>query len=98
MLIKFKHARVTGAPRAAEERQQRAPLLYLPLICPVPSHMDSGQGFKRPAVSINKIFPGCRLFPLNFDICSKGQVRFERIRRLPGPLICNLTGLQHDSD
>jgi hypothetical protein len=61
MLIKFKHVNVTGAPRAAEERQERAPLR---------------------CCSMNKIFPGCRLFPLNFDICSKGQVRFERLRRL----------------
>jgi hypothetical protein len=27
---------------------------------------------------MNKIFPGCRLFSLNFDICSKGQVYFDR--------------------
>ncbi len=49
---------------------------------PVPSHLDSGQGLKRSAVSSNNIFSGCRLFSLNFDICSKGQIRFERIRRL----------------
>ena len=83
MLIKFNHVNVTGAPRAAEERQHRAPLRYLlRLIRLVPSHLNSSQGLKRAAVSMNKIFPGCRLFPLNFDICSKGQVRFERLRRL----------------
>ena len=34
MLIEFKHANVTGAPRAAEERQQRAPLRSINKIFP----------------------------------------------------------------
>lgn len=60
----------------------KTPFPGRPLTCPVPSHLDSGQGLKRSAVSINNILPGCRLFPLNFDSSNKVQVRLERIRPL----------------